>query len=250
MSKKALFIVEGDREEEYVSKIAEVMEIDVKVYPVKANIYMLYSKLKAEDFQLNIVDTLLEMKGVEDRYKQILREGDAFAYTYLLFDLDIQDNDKPIGDNYKIVREMLEYFIDETDETVGKLYVDYPMIESLWDYDKNDLDEYKTRHVLLSEIKNYKRIVGDRGNPVNLSKYTLEKFIELAVMNIKKANYIINSLWEKPNYDLYLSKLNQLSILDCEEEQSLTIQHVMVLNSIPLFMVDYWGNENGFYDEL
>ena len=116
MSKKALFIVEGDREEEYVSQIAEVMEIDVKVYPVKANIYMLYSKLKAEDFQLNIVDTLLEMKGVEDRYKQILREGDAFAYTYLLFDLDIQDNDKPIGDNYKIVREMLEYFIDETDE--------------------------------------------------------------------------------------------------------------------------------------
>ena len=56
MNKKILFIVEGLRDRTFVKSVVKEMKLDVEVFPVKANIHMLYSILEKEDFQLNIVD--------------------------------------------------------------------------------------------------------------------------------------------------------------------------------------------------
>ena len=250
MNKKILFIVEGSRDSEHVQSVVKEMGLKAQVFPVNANIHMLYSKLEQDDFHLNIVDTLLELNGVNQDDKEMLKREAPFAYTYLLFDMDPQHSDKPIEENISNIEKMLNYFTNETDDTVGKLYINYPMIESLWDYDKNDYGEYKSRMVPAENVKGYKTLVGQRGNPQNLSKYKLSLYKDLCLLNIKKAEYIVNNDWSKPSYPVYLSDLSQLNILLSERQLIRRDGMIRILNSLPLFIVDYWGNSNGFYDSL
>lgn len=250
MNKKILFIVEGFRDSNYVKSIVKEMGLNVEVFPVQANIHMLYSQLEKEDFNLNIVDTLLELNGVNQEDKEMLKREAPFVYTYLLFDMDPHHSNRPINENISNIEKMLSYFTDETDNTVGKLYINYPMIESLWDYDKDDYEEYKDRMVATENVKDYKTIVGERGNPQNPSKYSLSLYKELCLLNIKKAELIVNNSWSKPSYSVYLSDLSQIRILLSERELIHLDGKIRVLSSLPLFMADYWGNANGFYDSL
>lgn len=248
MSNKILFIVEGDRDEQHANKIAESMNIKASIFNVKANIYMLYNKLQADTFQLNIADALLELNGVDDQYKEMIRREAPFTYTYLFFDLDPHHSDNPIISNMQVVSEMVNHFNNETDDTIGKLYINYPMVESLWDYDKDNLDEYATRYVTMNSVKKYKQIVGKRGTPSNISKYDLKKYSLLAKLNIKKANNIVRGLWETPSYELYLSDLTQKDIADAQAETVVSEDKIYVLSSLPLFIVDYWGKS--FYKSI
>ena len=252
MSKKILFIVEGKRDGLYAKRLAEEMRLEAQVIPVQANIYMLFSMMKKDDFQINITDALMEMKGVSGQDKDMLLEQEPFTYTYLLFDMDPHDNSRSFEVNTMIIKEMLSYFIDETDNTVGKLYISYPMLEALWDYDKHDPEEYRNRTVSVDVVKekNYKELVGHRGYPRNVSKYTIETFKHLGMINVKKTNLIVASKWNKPEYSDYIKYLDQQAIIDAEEEMIASEDTISVLSGLPLFMVDYWGNTNGFYDSL
>ena len=209
---------------------------------------MLFDKLKGDNFQLNISAALLEMNGVDEADKEMLRKEAPFTYTYLIFDFDPQHSNKPIEYNLEIVSDMVARFDNETDDTVGKLYINYPMVESLWDYDKNNPDEYAARIVPLQSIKDYKEIVGRRGSPRNPSKYDLKYYMFLALLNIKKANSIINGNWRKPSYSIYTSEITQEAIVAAEGNAAIAENNVYVLNSLPLFMVDYWGKS--FYDSI
>ena len=217
MNKKILFIVEGFRDRTYVKSIVNEMGLDVQVFPVQANIHMLYSQLEKEDFQLNIVDTLLELNGVNQDDKEMLMREAPFVYTYLLFDMDPHHSDRPIDENIINIERMLDFFTDETDNTIGKLYINYPMIESLWDYKKDDYEEYKDRMVAAEDVKEYKTLVGERGNSQNPSKYTLSLYKDLCLLNVKKAEYIVNNDWSKPSYPIYLSDLSQSKLLLSEK---------------------------------
>lgn len=247
-SKKILFIVEGDRDKTHTQKIVEAMKLKAHIFNVKANIYMLYTKMKKDSFQLNISDALLEMKGVDEDDKEMLRAEAPFTYTYLFFDLDPQHNDNPAEHNMDVVSDMLKHFNNETDDTVGKLYINYPMIESLWDYDKKDIDEFATRAISMSQVKWYKQIVGSRGSACNISKYDISRYSNLALLNIKKANRIVRGFWEKPDYSIYVSELTQDAIAGAEIEAVVSENIIYVLSSMPLFIVDYWGKN--FYDSI
>lgn len=166
--------------------------------------------------------------------------------------MDPHDNSRALLTNIKIIKEMVSYFVDETDNTVGKLYISYPMIEALWDYDEQDLEGFRHRNVPLQVVvdKKYKQLVGDRGAPGNINKYSLEVFSALAGINVKKANYIVAAQWEKPSYTKYVEELGQEAIIEAEEDLLISEKMIGVLSGLPLFMVDYWGNTNGFFDSL
>lgn len=55
---------------------------------------------------------------------------------------------------------MAEYFVDETDPSVGKLYINYPMMESYRDCDDFFDENYKSTMVSLPAILSYKKDVG------------------------------------------------------------------------------------------
>ena len=250
MTEKILFIVEGKKDGAFASRLAEVMGLDAHVFPVQANIYMLFSKMKEDEFEINITDALLEMNSVSSEDKETLRRFDPFTYIYLMFDMDPHDNRRSLKANTTIINEMVQRFTDETDNTVGKLYISYPMLEALWDYDGKDAEEYRDRYVNAEDIGRYKSIVGSRGTPNNISKYNLETFKKLGKLNVKKSNWIVNSKWEKPDYTDYVESLGQRPIAASQEKALLEEGKVNVLSGFPLFMIDYWGNTTGFYDSL
>ena len=135
---KILFIVEGSvREKQLYKKITKEMGISADIFAVCANIHMLYTELKKEEFHLNIDDFLLTLDGVSEEDKGVIRKQRPFTYIYLMFDLDLQHYNiadyKNIERGLQDVREMLLKFNNETDPTIGKMYINYPMVESYRD---------------------------------------------------------------------------------------------------------------------
>lgn len=252
---KSLFIVEGaDREVKFIKKLAKTFNWGIEIVSVCANIHMLYTKLKAEDFNFEIKSILLESPNVSETDKDKLRSEKNFAYTYLIFDLDLQHYDISDEENIRRglndVKEMIRYFNDETDSTVGKMYINYPMIESYRDCSSFFDEEFKTRMINLSDITNYKTIVGKRGINTNLSKYTTENFKDLVRMNLFKGNYIYNGIWGKPTYSTYVDNISQDKIFDNQSLKILNEKIISVLNCSLFIVVDYYGNQDFHYDNL
>lgn len=253
--KKALFIVEGaKREVQFVKNLTARSNIAMEVFAVCANIHMLYGKLKSENFYFNIIDALLDMPGVSEKDKEMLRKQESFAFTYLIFDLDLQHYDLSKRENIvrgiNDVKEMVQHFCDETDPTIGKLYINYPMIESFRDCASFFDDEYKNATLSLQEIPKYKEIVSKRGLTLSLSKYSYENFCNLIKQNLYKAYYLRCEEWTKPTYQIYLERLSQTHLVESEEVMILDYSTIAVLNTSFFVLVDYFGNRNEFYDKL
>ncbi len=258
MSSKALFIVEGERREREV--ISTMMQrwkalsgLDFDIFSVCCNIHQLYRELKNEDFLLDITSVIREMKGVSAEDKQILKKG-PFTYTYLVFDADLQHYDLSIEGNLEKglqeLEEMTEFFSDETDGTVGKIMISYPMIEAFRDCSTYFDEAYKSRMVDLADCINYKKLVGERGLKKNLSKFTSSDMNDLMMQNLYKANEIVRRVWEKPLYSTFLNELQHGQIMNSEKVLALTNNKLSIFCGLLLFPIDYLGNQDGFYDSL
>ena len=258
-----LFIVEGsEAEPNFINKFLQVYSnLNIRFIPeyvkLKTNIYSFYNQIKKEGFYLNI------KKFIQDTYgnnldKSILDK--EFMFTYLIFDCDPHNshhNDSRnvqqiIKDNFLVLREMVEYFDDECDPTKGKLYLNYPMIESYRDCnDFFDL-EYENNCVELDKLKKYKYLVGKKKlcNKKKLADYSRLDFDLLTKMNIYKLNKIVNRLWLKCSYEEYSIISKQTKILENELEFVKNKNVISILNTLLFWMIDYFGNRNSFYDNI
>ena len=73
---------------------------------------------------------------------------------FLFFDYDFQESRLTLEENNRHIGEMLEYFNDETEN--GKLYINYPMVESVF-YTKQLPDkDYLSYYVTREECHNFK----------------------------------------------------------------------------------------------
>lgn len=143
-----LFVLEGTKtESRYIKTIKELYfpnNVQSIICTYKSNIYSLYDKLKKLDiFSENNyngksrfdsdVDTISVLKDIlqnngDDTLKNITQED--VSEIYLFFDYDFQQSNDTLENNNQKLLQMLEYFSDETKN--GKLYINYPMIESLF----------------------------------------------------------------------------------------------------------------------
>lgn len=213
--------------------------------------------MKEMSFNANIKDILIESNDTDEN-RAILSQN--FAYTYLIFDFDphhTEKNEKDfpidtiVNNNYDRVKEMAEYFVDETDPTVGKMYINYPMMESYKDCDSFEDDDYLTRVVSLDDIVKYKSIVGKRKMAnKRIDSYTKKDFSLLTRQNVRKLISICLKSTELADYDLYVKESNQSNILHHEGDSIKRFRHVEVLNTATFFALDYYGNKNGLYDSI
>ncbi|MCM1174861.1 MAG: hypothetical protein NC341_07385 [Blautia sp.] len=148
--KKILFIYEGIKAEENLLnnliKIFFFSKVDVSVLncPADGNIYMLWTRLKKDEFETNVVDVLKEMSTIAKERLSNLRASD-FSEIYLFFDYDGHNDNIPKKySNKDILAEMLKTFSNETE--LGKLYISYPMIESIKEIDAETKD-YKNLYL-------------------------------------------------------------------------------------------------------
>lgn len=255
MNKKVLLIVEGVKAEPKLFKqIQKEFNFQFDIYCFGTNIYSLYKIMEDNDFNMNIKDILSEL---HPEYANLL--SNTFVYTYLIFDLDPHHTKKDdsrtieqiVGDNIKIVERMADYFIDENDPTVGKLYINYPMIESYKCCDSFFTEKYKNEIVDIYNLAKFKEYVGTKKlSNTRIDKYSKDDLIKLIIQNIFKLNYIYENKWIMPNYDNYLIESDTKNVLIQQSKIINSMKKISVLNTSLFIIVDYYGNRNGFYDQL
>ncbi|MCM1112091.1 MAG: hypothetical protein NC399_02430 [Muribaculum sp.] len=85
--KKVIFIYEGIKaEEDLLSNMYKIFfssRVDVSIIncPADGNIYMLWSRLKKDEFETNVVDVLKEMSTIAKERLKDLRASDFFSLT-------------------------------------------------------------------------------------------------------------------------------------------------------------------------
>ena len=177
---RSLFIVEGNFEKNVlfrlISKLYPELSIDFdNVWIYETNIYNLYETIKtyygSDDWDKDDVDLpfiLSEKKGMAKCRKE------DFTSIILIFDYERQDTYFSI----EKIMKMQKYFNDSTD--VGKLYINYPMVESLWDIDRVFDDRNFENNLFTTDFqkgKEYKNKV--RNTPVSKVINLPEKFYDL-----------------------------------------------------------------------
>ena len=263
-----LFIVEGSKTEprvyETIKKLYFKDEEDI-ICIFRSNIYGLYNRLKKynSDFEdldnvANIVDVIREMDPKNAEELKDIKLSSDIDQVFLFFDYDFQHafhvqeqhpecslEDILKEDNARL-KELLDFFNEETE--MGKLYINYPMIESL-KYTKqlpdDDFITYKTTleechgqfkkaAEEFSDYKDYKGILWDKA-PVDIEELR-RNWELLKQQNVMKANYICSRAYSMPVSKEDVSQqqvfMHQINLYDDSKL-------IAILNSFPLFLYDY-----------
>ena len=233
---KILLIVEGaQREVELVEKLLQEYKVKVEreIYVYGTNIYELYEKvfLGNED-EMDSIDLLQKLKE-KDSNNPILDE--KFSDIILIFDYDPQDNRY----SEERIKLMLDYFSESTEN--GKLYINYPMLESYKHFKSFPDEEYIKRKVDFELVKKgkYKEIVGKEAKITKINKFTKDVFNEIIISNIKKANYITSNLEDLKSIKEIYNSINESDVLDIQNNLLLNEKQIYVLNTSVFFICDY-----------
>lgn len=259
---KVLIIVEGEkREKPFLQQLVREYGINAELYVFHANIYNLYLAMKSIDFNGDLRDVLAGMPCMNDQNVAVLKETN-FAYTYLIFDCDAQhtmdeerDKDRQIdeimGENFHRLKKMVAYFTNETDPAVGKLYVNYPMMESYRHCNDFFDGDYHHTQICIDDIGHYKEITGrSRLSNRHVKAFTKDNFADLLCMNIYKLNSMLGDGWKALPYTAYQVLSEQLRIACYQKKQITSTRNMGVLNTTLFLLADYYGNRNGFYDTV
>lgn len=172
-----LFVFEGGKAEPMVfDSIGELFlsKEELCVLKCEHDLPTLYSNLRANEYDLF---RSLPFKENNIYLPEDKRLDTLFSQIFLFFDYDFQNRlgtQKVNG----ILDEMLDFFSDETEN--GKLYINYPMIESL-KYTKEIPDA------------NYRRYVATRKNVPATSLRVMQ-----SVSHIQKPRLFVLSILLKP----------------------------------------------------
>lgn len=108
------FIVEGEaREPQVIDNISKVFfkhgNLKIITLPAGENIYMLWKKLKADDFDTDIIEVLRESnKKIREQLEGLSR--DDFSEVFLFFDYDVHQTNLGKADDGDVINQMLESF--------------------------------------------------------------------------------------------------------------------------------------------
>lgn len=232
MSNKILFVFEGEvTEKKIVDNLSKyfISENSIIQCAYCNNIYQLYKDI-SED---NDIDTFILLKEIPSN-KEILSKYSRkdFAEIYLFFDYDGHDT---LADDNKVL-EVLSFFDEET--LFGRLYISYPMIESLKHY--SELIDFKNLKVKAKENIRYKQLVNGEAKSElkQIKKYTKQIWLQLIELHLKKMNFVVND-----DYSLPTSNSSQDNIFFKQLEKYIKIDStVAVLCAFPIFLFDYYGH--------
>lgn len=249
-NEKILFIFEGKKTEQYIMQIIKELYFKDDKYIFVSycnNIQSLFNELNKDD-DLDLVGLLKENETKHPELEKKLEKcnWDEFSEIYLFFDYDIKNTDKHNKDSLETqnekIKEMLELFDNETEK--GKLYINYPMVESIR-YLKKELpdEDYYTYTINLFIGKEFKREVHNLSHYKNLDFITSKdknqqsNWKHIIDLNIKKVNYICSDLNELPSKKI---SINQQEIFKNQLSKYVSKNEIAILNSFPLFLYEYF----------
>ena len=263
-----LFVFEGKADKTYFEAIKRLFfpaKSETFLCTYNSNIYSLYTKLKSHDAlkEMLEVDTVSVLKEIllekGDETLKDIRE-DEVSEIYLFFDYDFQENSRTLEENNSRLSELLGYFTDETGR--GKLYINYPMVESLrytkelpdnnyWQYTvtRQRCQEENFKHQV-HEFSFYKsnleylvltiKPADDDAKIQQKADTAKTNWLHLVTMNTSKANCICND-----KNELLDEVNNQQDIIDSQLSKYVNTEEckVAILNAFPIFLFDYFGRK-------
>jgi len=235
MIENILFVFEGEKTEKIITdSLLEFFIQDESRTVVrsayKTNIYALYNEMKKDEF----LDIFELVKDKNESLDGFVRSD--FSQVFLFFDYDGHDTNA----SDEIVSSMISFFNEETEN--GKLFISYPMIESLKCIkDLSDSEEFLCLESNVCDFKKYKNFVHEYSHKdlIDFCSYDNDKWKLIIKTHILKGSYIISGVAEYPS-----SIIEQTSVFSKQMSDFLQVrQSVSVLGAFPLMILEYYGVE-------
>lgn len=240
-------IVEGQsRELKYLRSLQQyyfpTIEMDLLALPAEQNIYMLWKRLQKDEMETDLIEIVRESSKDSAQKLKGLRRNE-FMEIYLLFDFDPHQNNLRLDEDVdfvSVLRNMIETFNNETE--MGKLYVSYPMIESLRDITMWSCLPYHQCKISLTEVPKYKNLSGNQNPYADVRKYTIKTWEMLIAIFLTRCKCLFS---QNICYDKilmwYKTEVSSITIFD--EQQKIFCERcsVFILSALPELLLDYFG---------
>ncbi len=242
-----LFILEGETVERNFLKFVLDKSIDLgeyNYYTFNTTIYTLYEQMTFDNSERDIIGTLKKNELREDRINELEKlKGIVFTDIYLIFDFDPH---VPQYSKEKIIK-MDEFFNNATEN--GKLYINYPMIESFKHIKSKEDYEFLDRSFSFEVLQNedgeaYKKLVKSESGFINPAWYNDEAFKFIISMHLTKAQKLVSNKLEEISRNEY-NKLTSRAILEKQLEILEKHDIIQVLNTSLFIIIDY--NKTEFF---
>ena len=252
MSKKVIAIIyEGEKTEKLLLRnlskrffmgYAELVPI---MFPAGENIYMLWKQLKEDDFETDVIEVVRDSSESARKILSNFKRND-FMEIYLFFDYDGHNQNLNKSENgNEVLKEMLDTFSDETN--LGKLYINYPMTESIRDITRDDCC-YRRCVLEIAELCRYKQIVHEMKDYQDSRKYSVQDWSLFCLTAVKKWNCIVNNRYIVPEREEYLKVEPQKRLFENQLQKFVVNEKIAIINGFPLFLLEYFKKE--FWDRM
>lgn len=207
--------------------------------PAGQNLYMLWLQLVKDEFATDIIEVVRESSKEASKALEGYARND-FMEVYLFFDYDGHNDNLPA--EYRttdVIARMLEVFSEETE--FGKLYINYPMVESLRDnYSAEDEQCFRRCQIELSDVKDYKKTVHEIKKYQDFRNLTKEDWENLRKNALCKLNCIVKDSYKLPNRETLFEELTQSCLYEKQKEKYIDQNKIGIINSFPIFLEEYF----------
>lgn len=242
-----LFVVEGGHTEpKLIRKLAKVYGLspDREIYPYGTNVHAMLNEIEYEFPDLSDVDLLqfLRRREGNNGSRRAMIEG-RFTDVVLIFDYERQDS----SFDQNRLKRLLEVFNDSTD--MGKLYINYPMVESYKDVLMPCDDLFLGRTIACNKCTHYKRIVSDRSKLRNLIQENGERdaFSWIIEMNVIKVLHLLNSDTNLMSFSEACRKVSEggrdIKLLQLQNHYAESDQKIYVCCTCLFFLCENWPSK-------
>lgn len=233
----ALFIVEGEKgEPALIQKIFDTFlpaDATFEFYSYKTNLHTLVEHIEAyyPDFD-DYVDVLGVLRELEqDAEQKAILSG---KYTDIFYIFDFEPHNHTL--HFDTIAKFFDHLNDSADQ--GKLFINYPMLESYKHLRKMPDHVFKDRTVSLEECLSYKQLIDNESAYKDLRALNYRTLTSMIVHHLRKANYILTDHYGLPEKDAFLD-WNHQTIFDHERALAKQEKLVSVLNTCMFVLVDY-----------
>lgn len=201
--------------------------------PYNTNLHTLAEHLERyyPDFD-DYVDVLGVLKELEqDKERRDILIG-KYTDIFYIFDFD------PYNDvlHFDTIAKLFQCLNDSTDQ--GKLFINYPMLESYKHLNKMPDHDFKDRTVKVKDGSSYKQRVDHESAYKDLRAFNYQTLTSMIVHHLRKAQYILTGSYELPEKNDFLAWDYQ-KIFEYERVLAEKERLVAVLNTCIFVLVDY-----------
>lgn len=241
-----LFIFEGAKYEpplyEGIKSLFFPKSKDQVLCSFCSSIYTFYKRLKDEfDGFGDVVDVLKsEMEKIDPGNEIFKYKSSDFGSIYLFFDYDFYRGN--LEKKNSQILELLEYFNEETEN--GKLFISYPMIESI-QFTKELPDSQFPTYTVSRDNSMGESFKKAARQFCHYNGYAYLKNIDnwkhLIQQNVCKANLLTK---DKLTWPEQKDDVEQVSVFKAQVDKHVTPQNeVAILNAFPMFLYYYFPKE-------